>query len=104
MQKVGIYLIILVIGALIGGLSDSTFHILCVEILASARHKGHGRIFIELVERHVIRLGAKILQADEVEPDDAPFWEKMGFKGKQEASLDTLVYSRQAFLPEQASG
>ena len=93
-----------IIGALIGGLSDRTFHILCVEILSAARHKGHGKIFVELVERHVIRLGANFLQADEVEPDDGPFWAKLGFKGRHDPERDTLIYHRQVFLSEKASG
>ena len=56
------------------------------------------------MENHAVRLGLEYLQADEVEPDDSPFWVKLGFKPLTDQKQDTLNYRKRAITPEYASG
>ena len=93
-----------IIGAVVGDLYKEAFHILCVEILPQFRHQGHGQRFIELLEMTVCRLGAQFLQADEVEPDDAPFWLKIGFKPLKAPDNQIIAYRRRIVIPGEAAG
>jgi ribosomal protein S18 acetylase RimI-like enzyme len=92
-----------IIGGVVGVLRESVFHILCLEVLPAYRHQGFGRCFIRLLEEYLVNLGVTLLEADEVEPDDAPFWTKSGFHLVETKGQDSLTFQKNIRIIEEAS-
>ena len=82
----------IVVGAIVGALKESRFHILCMEILGD-----------RLLEGHLVNLGVEYLEADEVEPEDAPFWVKTGFVALETENMDSLTYQKTIRIIQEAS-